>query len=309
MRPLHEENCLRIAITGSTGMVGTALSAAFRTDGHDVVPVTRGSAPGGLHWDPDQGVIDAAGLEGLDAVVHLAGANLAGGRWTAARKQQLWHSRTDGTTLLCETLAHARRPPKVLISATAVGYYGDRDDEILNEASPPGSDFLARLCLAWEAAAHPARAAAIRVVHPRFGIILSPHGSALDRMVLPFQFGLGGRYGAGTQWLSWIAIDDVIGGIRHLLDVDSATGPVNFVAPETVTNATFAATLGHVLHRPSALAVPAWALRLAVGRELADSALLASQRASGELLGTLGYRCRFQTLEAALAHVILRKRH
>jgi uncharacterized protein (TIGR01777 family) len=293
---------MRVAVTGATGMVGTALTRALHTRGHDVLAVSRREVSGGIRWDPARRSVDAGALGAVAAVVHLAGENLAGGRWTPRRKEQLRQSRVAVTRWLAETLA-AANGPRILISASAVGIYGDRGDETLTEASTLGDDFLARLAADWEAAADPARHAGMRVVHPRFGVILSPAGGALAKLLLPFRLGLGGPFGNGSQWMSWITIDDVVSGIAHALATDSINGPVNFTAPDPVRNAGFATALGQALHRPSLLPLPALALRLALG-EMADATLLASQRAVPAELARSGYQFKDTRLGPALQRLL-----
>jgi uncharacterized protein len=297
---------LRVAVTGATGLLGSALTPFLTTGGHRVTPVTRQAKPSdAIRWDPASGAIDVSAFEGFDAVVHLAGENL-GVRWTAERKRRIRQSRADGTRLLAEALAALERPPRVLVAASAMGIYGDRGDEVLTEAStssgPPG-DFLVEVGREWEAATEPARAAGIRVVNLRFGIILTPAGGALGRMLLPFRAGAGGPLGSGKQWVSWISVDDAIGAVHHALFTEQVSGPVNAVAPEPVTSRTFAATLGRVLHRPAILPAPAPALRLLFG-EMADTALLSSQRMSSSRLLASGYSFRHARLESALRHVL-----
>jgi uncharacterized protein (TIGR01777 family) len=293
---------MRIAITGATGMVGRALTPMLTAEGHTVVPVSRRPIDGGIQWDPT-GPLDPAKWEGLDAVIHLAGENIADGRWTDARKHLLRESRVGPTRRLAETLARLATPPRVLISASAVGIYGDTGDTVATEATPPASDFLGELGAAWEAAAAPAREAGIRVVHPRFGIILSSEGGALAKLLPTARLGLGGPLGGGSQWMSWIALDDVLGGLRHLLADASLHGPVNLVAPTAVRNVEFAGTLGAVLHRPAVLPVPALALRALFG-EMADATLLASSRVAPTALEASGYQFRFPELEGALRHLL-----
>jgi uncharacterized protein (TIGR01777 family) len=297
---------MKVAVTGASGLVGSALVPFLTTGGHEVVRLVRRPPRGEdeICWDPAAEEIDAPSLEGVDAVVHLSGENLASGRWTRARKARLRDSRVGTTQLLARTLVKLARPPRVLVSASAVGYYGSQGRQWLTESSPPGDDFLARLTQDWEAAAAPAAEAGIRVVHPRSGVVLSPEGGALARMLLPFKMGLGGVVGPGTQYLSWVALDDVVGALRHALVIDDLEGPFNLVAPELVTNRDFTKTLGDVLGRPTLAPVPAFALRLALGDEMATSTLLASQRAKPEkLLGT-GYTFRFPRLEGALRHIL-----
>lgn len=264
----------------------------------------RAPRTGEIGWDPESGRLDPADLEGLDAVVHLAGENI-GARWTAARKRRILDSRTRGTQLLSTTLAKLRRPPAALVSISAVGIYGDRGDEILTESSPSGSpqDFLVRVATAWEAAADPARAAGIRVVHPRMGMVLSSTGGALPRMLTPFRFGVGGRLGSGRQWMSWIALDDAIAAVVHLLTADTLHGAVNVTAPAPVTNREFTAVLGRILARPTIVPVPAAGLRLLFG-EMADGVLLGSTRALPARLTDERFPFAYPTLDAALRQAL-----
>jgi hypothetical protein len=254
-----------------------------------------------------KGEVDAAGLEGLDAVVHLAGENVGSGRWTAARKAAIRDSRVDGTRLLCDTLAGLARPPKTLVCASAIGIYGDRGEEPLTEDSPVGAGFLAEVCREWEAAAANAAEKGIRVVHLRIGMVLSSKGGALPRMLPPFRAGLGGAFGGGRQYVSWVALDDLSLIILHALQCGDLSGPVNAVAPVPVTNREFTEALGKVLSRPTLFPVPAFALRLAVGREMADALLLSSARVVPKRLEETGYPFRFRELPAALRHLLARK--
>ena len=295
---------MHIAVTGSGGLVGSALVPFLTTGGHHVTRLVRKSpGDGDIRWDPAEGVKDLPRLEGVDAVIHLAGENIAAGRWTPQRKDEIRRSRVEGTRRLCESLAQLSRRPKALVSASAIGFYGDRGSEVLTENSAPGTGFLAQTCQEWEAASEPASRAGIRVVHMRFGMILSPAGGALKKMLLPFKLGAGGRMGSGEQYVSWIAIDDAIGAIHHTLCTESLQGPVNLVSPNPVTNAEFTRTLAGVLSRPAILPLPAFGARLAFG-ELADALLLASQRVMPERLRDSGYQFRFADLEAALRHVL-----
>lgn len=293
-------------MSGANGLIGSALSRQLRALGHRVTPLVRRKAHAGeISWDPAGGRLEPGHLEGVDAVIHLAGENV-GARWTSARKQRIQTSRVQGTRLLSEALARTRRRPAVLISASAIGIYGSRGEEILNENSPAGdaaTDFLAAVGRDWEAAARPARDAGIRVVHPRFGIVLSGYGGALGKMLLPFRLGLGGRLGSGTQWMSWVSLDDAVGAVIHVLQTESFSGPVNVVAPEPVRNREFTAILGRTLGRPAALAVPAAALRLALG-EMANGALLASTRVVPKRLLAAGYHFQHPDLATALRHVL-----
>ena len=297
-----------IAITGSGGLIGTALSDALTERGDRVLSLTRNadrasSDPDSAYWSPSDGDIDAGALEGVDAVIHLAGEPIAAKRWTDAQKRELLVSRTDGTTLLASTLADLAKPPATLLSASAIGYYGDTGQELVDETAPPGSDFLAELCVAWEASTGPAETAGLRTVHLRTGIVQSTRGGALAKQLLPFKLGLGGKVLPGTQWISWITIDDEVGGILHALDHAEIAGPVNLVAPNPVTNATYAKTLGGVLHRPTFI-LPLIGPKVLFGSELAESLLKTSQRVDDGVLEATGYTFAHTDLEAALDHVI-----
>jgi uncharacterized protein (TIGR01777 family) len=300
---------LRVAVTGASGLIGRALVPFLTTGGHHVTPVVRGRGKGsGVRWDYETGRIDAAGLEGMDAVVHLAGENV-GARWTRERRRRIMESRVIGTRFLAEALARLRRPPRVLISASAVGIYGNRGDEVLTEASPTDAgpeDLLTEVGRGWEAATEPARAAGIRTVSTRFGIVLTPAGGALGRMLTPFRLGLGGPLGSGRQWMSWIGVDDVVGAIHHALMTESLAGAVNVTSPHPATGGEFATTLGRVLGRPALLAAPAPALRLAFG-EMADVALLSSTRVLPSRLEASGYEFRHPDLETALRFLLGRR--
>ncbi|MBC7791631.1 MAG: TIGR01777 family protein [Anaerolineae bacterium] len=295
----------RIALTGATGMVGSALATYLTGRGITVVRIVRESsrvAGNDVVWDPAKGMLDARALENLDAVVHLAGEPI-GERWNSAKKAAIQQSRVAGTSLLAKRLAEAASPPRVLVSASAIGIYGDRGDEILTEQSATGSDFLASVGRDWENAAAAARTAGIRVVHPRFGIILSASGGALAKMLPPFRLGAGGKLGRGSQWWSWIALEDVLAGISLLLENHTLDGPVNFVSPNPVMNAEFTQKLGHVLSRPTLASVPEFALRLLFG-EMADATLLASQRVLPKRLEDAGFSFQFPDLESALRRVV-----
>ncbi|NNG16370.1 MAG: TIGR01777 family protein [Gemmatimonadales bacterium] len=295
---------LRVGVTGSHGLVGSALLPFLTTGGHSTVRLVRARpGPDDVLWNPATGQIDGGALSGVDAVVHLAAESIAAGRWTRTQKRRIRESRVVGTRRLCETLARLDSPPRVLISASAVGFYGDRGDEQLIEDSSPGTGFLADLAGEWEAATEPARVAGIRVVELRLGVVLSPRGGALRTMLPPFRLGLGGQLGSGSQWMSWASIDDVIGAIHHLLLSDSIEGPINVVAPEAVTNREFTETLGQVLGRPTLLPVPQSVLRVAIG-EMADEALLASARVLPARLQQSGYQFRHPSLGTALSHVL-----
>jgi uncharacterized protein (TIGR01777 family) len=295
---------MRIAVSGSSGLVGSALVSFLTAAGDEVIRLVRTSPTGGdVQWDPTLGVKDLSRLEGVDSVVHLAGENIAAGRWTPHRKEEIRRSRVEGTRRLCESLGRLSRWPKVLISASAIGYYGDRGNEILTEGSSPGKDFLAQVCREWEAATEPASRAGIRVVHLRFGMILSPAGGALQKMLVPFRLGAGGRMGSGAQYVTWIAIDDAIGAIHHAVCTESLKGAVNAVAPTPVPNAEFTRILARVLSRPAVLPLPAFAARLAFG-EMADALLLASARVVPTRLQASGYRFQYPELESALRHLL-----
>ena len=257
-----------------------------------------------MRWDPAAGRIDAAALEGHDAVVNLAGAGIGDRRWTAKHKAAIRESRVQGTGLLARTLASLDRPPAVLASGAAVGYYGNRGDEELTEESGPGTGFLSGVVQEWEAATAPAREAGIRVVTLRSGIVLSPRGGALQRQLLPFRLGLGGRLGSGDQWFSWISIDDEVGAIRHVLTNDDVEGPVNVTAPGPVTNAQFTASLGRALRRPTFLPTPTAALWLLFGREMVAEMLLTSHRVLPAVLTASGYSFRHPAVDAALADLL-----
>jgi len=297
---------MKVAITGSTGLIGTALTRRLEAAGHRVVPVLRRPVSRdepAIGWDPAAGTIDRDGLEGLDGVVHLAGAGIGDQRWTDERKRLVTESRTASTELLATTLASLDTRPPVLISGSAIGYYGDRGDEILTEASAPGDDFLARLCVAWEAATAPATEANIRVATIRTGLVLDRQGGALPKLLPFFKFGVGGRYGSGRQWWSWITMEDEIEAIVWLLTA-KVWGPVNLTAPQPVTNADFAKALGRTLHRPSLFPVPTFAPGLVVGQELAKALLFTSARVQPAALEAGGYPFQRPDLPEALASVL-----
>lgn len=295
-----------IAVTGSTGLIGRVLVDSLRDAGHKVLPVVRpGSANAvgeTIRWNPSEQQIEASAFEGLDAVVHLAGEPIGDKRWTGAQKARILRSRTEGTTLLAETLEGLDDPPPVLLSGSAIGYYGDTGDRETDETGPAGDDFPARVCLEWEAATAPAERAGIRVVHLRTGVVLSTRGGALAKQLTPFRMGLGGRVGNGKQYLSWIHIDDEVAALEHLLGT-SASGPVNLTAPNPVTNSRFTKTLGSVLHRPTTV-IPMAGPRLLYGRELADSLLLTSQRVMPGVLEKSGFVFSHPELEEALEDLL-----
>ncbi len=297
---------LRIAITGANGLIGRALTTALTRRGHTVLSIGRHhpSRPPDVRWSVPHAQLNPAALEGLDVVVHLAGEPIVG-KWTPAKKQAIHDSRIDGTRLLASTLAGLQDKPAVFISASAVGYYGDRGGEVLTEASAPGEGFLPKVCAAWESASSPAAAAGIRVVNPRFGVVLSGKGGALKQMLTPFRLGMGGPLGNGSQWMSWIGLEDVVGAVLHMIQNDAVSGPVNLVSPQPVTNKQYTRTLGGILKRPAVLPLPRFAARLAFG-ELADEALYASQRVEAGVLTESGYTFTHPqlrgALEAALRH-------
>lgn len=295
---------MKIAITGSTGLLGEAVTAALKTQGHDVVRVVRRAArPGEVMWDPDAGKIDTAALAGIGAAVHLAGENIASGRWTASRKKRILESRTKGTRLLCEALADVQPKPAVLVSASAVGYYGDRGEKDLTESDPPGSGFLAKVCREWEAATMPAADRGIRVVLPRIAAVLTPGGGALAKMLPPFRMGVGGRLGSGRQYMSWITLEDMVRVIQFALEHESVDGPVNAAAPDAVTNAAFTKALGRALGRPTIFPVPAFVMKTIFG-EMAQEVLLSSTRVRPERLLREGFQFTHPELEPALRAIL-----
>ena len=297
---------MKILISGSSGLIGSALAPFLSAQGDTIVRLARSKTPpagGEILWDPEAGTIDRGRLEGFDAVVHLAGESIAGGRWTPERKARIRDSRVKGTRLLATVLAGLERRPRVLVCASAMGYYGDRGDEVLREDSPPGTGFLAEACRAWEQAADPAREQGIRVVSLRTGLVLAAAGGALPKMLQPFKLGVGGVIGSGRQYWSWITLDDEVAVIHHVLVNESLAGPVNVVVPRALTNREFTRALGRVLSRPTLFPLPAFAARLALG-EMAGELLLASQRLEPARLIASGYKYRYPELEPALRHVL-----
>ncbi len=290
---------VRIAITGSHGLIGTALTTRLVALGHDVVRLVRSSAgPDDIAWDPTAGRLEASDLIGIDAVVNLAGAGIGDQRWTDDYRREVTQSRTRSTALIAESIAAIEGGPTVLLSGSAIGFYGDRGDEELDESSPPGDGFLAEVAGDWEASTA-AAPASTRVVHLRTGIVLAGHGGALAKMVPLFKLGAGGRFGSGRQWMSWISLTDEVGAIVHLLTSELA-GPVNLTAPEPARNAEFADTLGEVLHRPTFLPVPAFGPKLLLGAERAESLLFDSQRVRPAALLGDGYQFTHPDLAGAL---------
>jgi len=295
-----------IAITGASGLVGKPLVASLEAEGHLVRQLVRREvqdADREVFWDPVAGHLDPEELNGVDAVVHLAGENVAGGRWSARRKKAILDSRVQGTRLLCETLAKLDHKPSMLCSASAIGFYGDRGDALLEETAPAGEGFLADLCQQWEQETGPASDAGIRVVNLRIGVVMSPQGGALSKMLLPFKLGLGGVIGSGQQFVSWIELGDLISAIRFVIENDSLHGPVNATAPEPVTNHELTKTLGQVLHRPTIFPMPGFAARLAFG-EMADEMLLCSSHVLPRSLTEAGFSFDHPNLESALRHLL-----
>ncbi len=293
---------MKILISGSSGLVGSALVSFLTSRGHQITRLVRAPVSNKnseIIWDPRQGLKDVHLLEGIDGVIHLAGENLASGRWTPERRKIIRESRIVGTQTLTSTLAKLSNKPKFLFSASAVGYYGDEGDEILTEESPSGTTFLAKLCQDWEEATSEAQSHGIRVVHMRFGMILSSAGGALAKMLPPFQWGMGGVLGSGKQWMSWITLEDALRAIEHLLAHEPLRGPINVVSPQPVTNSEFTKSLGLTLRRPAFLNVPEFALRFAFG-EMADEVLLASQRVEPKKLLESGFKFNHSLLRLAL---------
>lgn len=295
---------MEVLVTGASGFIGSALVPSLVSAGHRPIVAVRGrkvpAGVDGIAWDPDAGTMDAQALEGIAGIVHLAGAGIADRRWTDARKQLILESRTKGTRLLVSTLTGLDRRPAVLVSGSAVGYYGDRGDEVLTEESRPGTDFPAPVCQQWEAAATPAREAGIRVVTIRTGVVLGSQGGMLARVALPFRLGLGGRIGTGRQYISWIALEDQVAAVLHALQTDALRGAANLTAPNPVTNAELTSTLGRVLHRPTLLPTPVPPLRALYGSELVESLLLGGQRVLPKALEASGYVFAHPTLEDTL---------
>jgi len=295
-----------VAISGASGFLGSALTSSLQEDGHRVLRLVRGgiTKDDEIGWDPDAGRIDAPALEGVDAVVHLAGEGIGERRWTADQKRRILDSRATGTAVLAAAAASRERKPRVFVSASAVGYYGSRGDEILTEDSAPGDDFLADVCKTWERETRPALDAGIRVVNLRTGIVLARDGGALQRMLLPFRLGLGGKQGPGRQWMSWIALSDHVKVMRAAIDDARLSGPVDVTAPNPVTNADFAAALGRVLKRPTVLPTPMFVLKLRYGEELIDSLLLASQRVLPRRLEDIAFPFQYPVLVPALEAIL-----
>lgn len=297
---------MKVLLSGSSGLIGSALSSSLAGKEAQVAHLVRAKAAGTtpqVLWNPVARVLDPKQLEGFDAIVHLAGDPIAKGRWNPEKKARIRDSRVKGTRFLAESVAALSSPPRVFACASAIGIYGDRGEGLLTEDSAPGSGFLAEVGREWEGACEPAARRGIRVVNLRFGVVLSPKGGALPMMLPPFRLGLGGILGTGRQWMSWVSIEDVTGAIQHALSNEAVRGPVNVVSPHPVTNREFTKTLGRVLRRPAVLPVPALAVRLLFG-ELADEALLASARVEPKRLQATGYRFKHAELEPALRHLL-----
>ncbi len=295
-----------IAVSGSTGLIGGALVASLRADGHRVKCLVRRQPRDGqdeIFWDPVTYKIDKDALVGVDAVVHLAGANVASRRWTRAQKKRIRVSRIEGTRLLCGSLAWLENKPRTLVSASAIGFYGDRADELLDEQSEPGDGFLSEVCHAWERATEPATDVGIRTVNLRIGVVLSPEGGALKKMLTPFRLGLGGVIGSGLQYVSWIALCDVVGAVRHALATPSLSGPVNAVSPRAISNRELTKTLGRVLRRPTLFPMPALAARIVFG-QMGKELLLSSTRVRPARLNETGYQFQHPELDGALRHLL-----
>jgi len=296
----------KIAVTGASGLVGRELVLTLRRNGYGVLRLVRRapSADDEVRWDPGDGTIDTKGLQGVTGAVHLAGDNVASGRWTEAKKARIRDSRVVGTELLASALAEVSPKPRVLVSASASGYYGARGDEALDETAAQGSGFLASVCGEWEAATSAARDAGIRVVHARIGVVLASGGGALAKMKMPFLLGVGGRIGDGSQYMSWITLEDLVSALVFALERDDIEGPVNCVSPTPVTNADFTATLGRVLKRPTVLPVPKFALRLGLGPDMANEMLIGGARVIPASLHAHGFRWEHTTLEPALRSLL-----
>lgn len=305
-RPAQAAQALRVAVSGGSGFVGTHLREYLTEAGDQVIQLVRRKPDPAAHeigWDPAAGHVEAEALKGIDAIVHLSGENIAAGRWTTARKQRIRDSRVKTTELLAQTLAGLEAPPRVFVCASAVGYYGDRSGAVLTEDAPPGSGFLAEVCQQWEAACGPARAAGVRVVNLRTGVVLSPHGGALAKMLPVFRMGMGGVVGSGDQWLSWIALSDLLRVIEFVITNDGLSGPANAVSPNPVTNRQLTQAIGRVIKRPTLVPLPAVAVRLTMG-QMGEETLLASSRVIPQRLQSAGFQFEHPELEEALRYEI-----
>ena len=290
---------MKIAIAGASGLVGSALIPALQAQGNQITKLVRSSPRAGeIEWHPNQDQVDASALEGFDIIINLAGENIAGGRWTDEQKRKIRDSRVNGTHLLSEAIAKMQRKPRAFVCASATGFYGDRDDEVLDEQSESGGGFLAGVCREWELACDLAVKAGVRVVNLRFGPILAREGGMLSKLLTPFKMGMGGKVGSGRQYISWVSLEDSVNAVVLAVNDESIRGPINVVSPNPVTNEEFTKTLGHVLNRPTALAMPAFAARLAFG-EMADEMLLVSQRVMPKKLNASGFEFKYPKLEEA----------
>jgi len=295
---------MRVLVSGASGFIGQTVVGRLEAAGHQVTRLVRGTAkPGEIHWIP-AGALDPQPLEGFDAVVHLAGENISG-RWTSTKRAKILNSRVQGTMTVAATLARLQHKPKVLVSASAVGYYGSRGEEVLDESSTSGSDFLSEVARQWEGATEAVARAGIRVVLLRFGVVLGAGGGALKQMITPFKMGVGGRIGSGQQWMPWVSLEDAAGVVEHAIVNESLRGPVNVVAPNPVRNAEFTSTLGEVLHRPTVFPMPVLAVKLAFG-EMGEALLLGSQRVAPKKLEASGYTFKHPGLKAALTELLSR---
>jgi len=297
---------MKILISGSTGLLGSALAPTLTAKGHTITPLIRSKSKSdtpGLRWNPDAGIVSPKDFECFDVIIHLAGESIASGRWTDEQKKKILDSRVKGTTLLSKTISVLQNPPKVFASASAIGIYGNRGDEILDENSKPGTGFLADVCQEWEDSTKLAEKTSARIVRLRFGMILSTNGGGLAKMLTPFKMGVGGVVGSGKQYMSWITLDDAVGAVNYAIDNDSLRGPVNIVSPNPATNHEFTKTLGKVLSRPTIFPLPAFGARLAFG-QMADELLLASQRVKPKQLEAAGFTFQYPNLEGALGHLL-----
>ena len=295
---------MKVAVTGSSGLIGSSLASFLSNEGVTVTRILRENPDeNDISWKPEGGCWDSAFAGGIDGIIHLAGENIASGKWTRKKKEKIRNSRIEGTKRLCEQILKLPTPPSVFVCASAIGYYGNRGMEFLNEGSPKGSGFLPDVCAGWEEASNIVSKAGVRVINVRFGIVLSKNGGALAKMLTPFKMGMGGKIGSGAQYMSWVAMDDVTGAIYHALVTDSLKGPVNVTAPNPATNKEFTNTLGKVLNRPTVMPMPAFAARLAFG-EMAKDLLLASTKVAPKRLSDSGYEFQYPKLENALKHVL-----
>ncbi|MCA9075242.1 MAG: TIGR01777 family oxidoreductase [Planctomycetaceae bacterium] len=300
----QQERPRQVAVTGASGMIGAEVVKRLTAQGRPVIKLVRGTPKSTVNeaqWNVDEGLVNPTRLEGVSGVIHLAGENIAGGRWTEERKRRIRNSRVQGTERLSRDLAALHRKPDVLVCASAIGYYGDRGDTILDETSPPGHGFLPDVCLEWEAATKPAADAGIRVVNLRIGVVISTQGGALGKMLMPFKMGVGGKVGSGKQYWSWISLDDVVGALLHALNCEELSGPVNAVSPHAMTNAEFTKVLGGVLHRPAVIPMPSFLAKAALG-QMADDLLLASAHVVPKKLVETGYQFQYPQLRECLEH-------